>query len=49
MLDGEHGAALVVGQEAERVRIVGLGEDVDDRQPMGERADRRALVGAPRA
>ena len=49
VLDREHGAAFIVRQKAERVGIVGLGEDVDDRQAMRERADRQALVGAPRA
>ena len=36
------------GSRRERVGIVGLGEDVDDRQAVGERPDRRALVGAAR-
>ena len=48
MLDREHRPALVVGQQAERAGIVGLGEDVDDRQSVRERSDRRPLVGAAR-
>ena len=38
--DGELGAALVVGEEAEGVGVVGLGEDVDDGEAVGEGADR---------
>ena len=49
MLHRQGGAALVIGQKAKRVGIVGLAEDVDDRQAVGERSDRRALVGASRA
>ena len=36
VLDGELGAALVVGEEAEGVGVVGLGEDVDDGEAVGE-------------
>ena len=44
--DGELGPALVVGEEAERVGVVGLAEDVDDGEAVGEGADGGALVGA---
>ena len=46
VLDREHRPALVVRQQAERAGIVGVGEDVDHGQPVGERADRRPGVGA---
>ena len=46
MLDREHRPALVVRQQAERAGIVGVGEDVDHGQPVGEGADRRPGVGA---
>ena len=48
MGDGQHRAAFVVGQQRKRPGIVGLREDVDDRQTVSERADRGALVGAAR-
>ena len=48
MLHRQGRAAFVVRQQAKRVGIVGLGEHVDHRQAVGERSDRRALVGAPR-
>ena len=47
MLDRQPRAALVVGQQAKRVRVVGLREDIDDRQAARRRLDRRAPVGAP--
>jgi hypothetical protein len=46
--DRELRAAFVVGQQAKRVRIVDIGEHVDDGEAARGRDDRRALVGAPR-
>ena len=46
--DSELGAALVVGQEAERVRPLHVREYVDDRHAADRRLDRRAPVGAAR-
>ena len=48
VLHGKLRAAFVVRQQAERVRVLDLGEDVDDREAAGGRHDRRALVGAAR-
>ena len=49
MLDGEYRAALVVGQQAERAGIVGMGEDVDDRAVRGRAGRSAARVSARRA
>ena len=48
VLDGEHRAALVIGHQAERVRIVGLGKHVDHRQAVA-RAARSAGACRPAA
>ena len=48
MTDGQSCATLVVGQQAKRVRIVDMGEHIDDRQAAHGGDDRRALVDAPR-
>ncbi len=47
MAGGELRAAFVVGQQAERVRIVDMGKHVDDGEAAHGRDDRRALVDAP--
>ena len=48
MLDGEHRAAEIVGQQAQRVRIVGLREHVEHRQAGAGTLQTRAPVGAAR-
>src|SRR6185436_17520559 len=39
-------AAFVIRQQREGMRIVRLRENIDNRQAMGVRSDRHALVGA---
>ena len=46
--DRKSGAALVIRQEAERIRVLDLREHVDHRQPTRGGFDRRASVGPPR-
>ena len=49
MLDAEHGAAFVVGEQAEGFRVVCLREDIDNRQIVGAKIDRGTSIRAPRS
>ena len=46
MVDGEHGAALVVGDEAASVGVVALREDIEQGDARGGYPEPRAPVGA---
>ena len=48
MLDAEHRAAFVIGEQAEGFRVVCLREDIDDRQIVGAKIDGGTPIRAPR-
>ena len=49
VLDREHRAARVIGQDTQRSRVVHLREDVDHRQIVGAQIDRRTPVHPARS